>query len=84
MKEQLYSQLKSKEEFNDDVDNCIRLLLDQTNKHSRSSKSSRRSYDQLLCECFIQSAVMIDMHRLNQKIRFLTIPRYVMRYDSMH
>jgi hypothetical protein len=79
MKEQLYCHLKSKEEFISEVDNCIQALSNETNECSRSSTSCRKSYDRLLCECFIQSAVMIDIHRLNQKISVLTNPRFITR-----
>ena len=79
IKEQLYCHLKTKEEFISEVDNCIQALSDQIDECSRSSTSCRKSYDQLLCECFIQSAVMIDIQRLNHKIRVLTNPRFITR-----
>ena len=79
MKEQIYCGLKSKEDFINEVDSCIQSLSDKTIEHCLNSRNCLKSYTHSLCERFIQSAMMIDIHRLHQKLIVLTIPRFIAR-----
>ena len=79
MKEQIYCGFKSKEDFIDEVDCCIQTLSDKTIENCLNGRNCLKSYTHLLCERFIQSAMMMDIHRLHEKLIVLTIPRFIAR-----